>query len=112
MIHTIVGLENITAKWDGAIFNFIMSNGDRTAQRYARDPTNYSHTLFDGADKIMRSVDIHHFPEHITGFSFFDKDEALLWEIGLATESWMKVETVVISDNEVIVGVVAKLCDG
>ena len=42
------------------------------------------------------------------GFSFFDKDGALLWEIG-GTWSGYEKETVVLEENEVIVGVVAKL---
>ncbi len=36
----------------------------------------------DALDKI-RSVDIHHYySDRIAGFSFFDKDGALLWDIG------------------------------
>ncbi len=44
----------------------------------------------------------------IRGFFFFDKDGVLLWKIGLITASWSK-ETVVLAENEVIVGVVANL---
>ncbi len=57
-----------------------------------------------------RSVTIH-YSVIIRGFSFFDKDGALLWKIGL-TESWRNVETVQLEENEVIVGVVAKLYPG
>ncbi len=60
----------------------------------------------------LRSVTIHyHYYENgMTGFSFFDKDGALLWKIGVTNyDSWMKKETVVLEENEVIVGVVAKL---
>ncbi len=60
----------------------------------------------DTLNKI-RSVTIHH--DHcIRGFKFFDKDRKLLWVIGV-TGGWLKKETVVLEENEVIVGVVAKL---
>jgi hypothetical protein len=60
--------------------------------------------------KMIRSVNIHHntYSTIILGFSFFDKEGALLWEIGV-TSSWFKVKTVLIAENEVIVGVVAKI---
>jgi len=61
----------------------------------------------DALNKI-KSVTIHHIYVHITGFSFFDKDGALLWKIG-STWPLLRVETVLIADNEVIVGVKAKL---
>ena len=64
----------------------------------------------DALHKI-RSVNIHHDNRWITGFSFFDKDGALLWEIGYTTAR-LTVETVILAENEVIVGVVAKLCPG
>ncbi len=44
----------------------------------------------------------------IAGFSFFDKNGALLWKIG-DTDPGYEYETVVLAENEVIVGVVAKL---
>ncbi len=56
--------------------------------------------------KKIRSVIINN-NEYIYGFSFFDKDRALLWSIGNTYVS--KKETVVLEENEVIVGVVAKL---
>ncbi len=67
----------------------------------------------DNAINRIRSVIIYHDDYCIGGFSFFDKDGALLWKIGL-TESWLKKEkeTVDIAENERIVGVVAKLCTG
>ncbi len=34
----------------------------------------------------IRSVNIHHFFTLILGFSFFDKDGALLWKIGNTDE--------------------------
>ncbi len=58
--------------------------------------------------KRIRSVTIYHRDSFIEGFTFFDKDGALLWEIG-----WIDpdddMETVLLAENEVIVGVVAKL---
>ncbi len=60
----------------------------------------------DAHNKI-RSVTIHYY-ECISGFSFFDKDGALLWKIGYI-QSWSKKETVLLEENERIVGVVAKL---
>jgi hypothetical protein len=78
--------------------------------------------LPEGAYKIIRSVTIH-YVDYINGFSFLDKEGALLWKIGYTDSndfksdfigettwsSWLKRETVQISENEVIVGVVAKL---
>ncbi len=56
-----------------------------------------------------RSVSIHYFEDDcIGGFSFFDKEGALLWKIG-EINSWDKVGTVVIGENEVIFGVAASL---
>ena len=61
----------------------------------------------DAINKI-RSVNIHYYFNCIDGFSFFDKDGELLWKIGY-TDIEMDVETVLLEDNEVIVGVVAKV---
>jgi hypothetical protein len=62
----------------------------------------------DAHNKI-RSVTIHYYYclHYICGFCFFDKDGALLWKIGY-TGSKLE-ETVMLEENEVIVGVVAKL---
>jgi hypothetical protein len=57
--------------------------------------------------KKIRSVTIHYL-SYIHGFCFFDKDGAWIWEIG-DTRSVLKKETVLLEENEVIVGVVAKL---
>jgi hypothetical protein len=57
---------------------------------------------------MVRFVHIHHNASYIHGFSFFDKDGALLWRIG-DTDSFLKVEIVKLKENEIIVGVVAKL---
>ena len=57
--------------------------------------------------KKIRSVNIH-YRSTIHGFWFFDKDGALLWKIGWI-ESWFDHKIVMLEENEVIVGVVAKL---
>ena len=59
------------------------------------------------AIKKIRSVTIH-YHQTICGFSFFDKVGALLWKIG-KTHLRLKYETVMLEENEVIVGVKAKL---
>ena len=57
----------------------------------------------------IRAVTIYYW-DCILGFSFFDKDEKLLWQIG---NTWAEYkETVLIADDEVIVGVEAKLDPG
>ncbi len=60
----------------------------------------------DALNKI-RSVTIH-YRSFIWGFSFFDKDKKPLWKIGSTHRNW-KNETVLLEENEVIVGVVARL---
>ncbi len=60
------------------------------------------------APQKIRSVTINYFDYHIYGFEFFDKYGALLWEIGYTGSAWKK-GIINIAENEVIVGVVAKL---
>ncbi len=89
------------------MFNFILSNGTRSTEFHENQPTEYDHIIPEDALLKIRSVTISYNTETISGFSFFDKDGALLWEIG-----WIDTEekdTVVLAENEVIVGVVAKL---
>ena len=66
--------------------NFVLSNGDRSKQRDKGCPTDHTHMFPAGALNKIRSVTIH-FDDSIDGFSFFDKDGALLWEHG-EIESW------------------------
>ncbi len=67
----------------------------------------------DDALNKIRSATIHYNPGTcIYGFSFFDKDGIKLWGIGLTNLSYLKMETVVLAKNEVIVGVVARLYSG
>ena len=82
VLHTLIGFENSQENGKGELFNFIMSNGTRSTQRDEDAPTDYSFMIpADALDKI-RSVTIHYDPEYISGFSFFDKDGALLYKIG------------------------------
>ncbi len=67
----------------------------------------YEHFIPADALNKIRSVNIH-YNVWITGFCFFDKDGALLREIGNFYRGYGK-DTVELAENEVIVGVVAKL---
>ncbi len=119
-IPYLTGFENNFEDGTDDAFNFILSNGDRSNQR---DVKYYDHLMPEGSHSKIRSVSIHHNTDHICGFSFFDKEGALLWKIG-NTDSYLfvellrkvglidssyKRETVLIGENEVIIGVVAKL---
>ncbi len=107
-LHTLAGFENSEESGLGVCWNFILSNGTRSSQRDKIRPTKYDHFIPSDALNKIRSVDIHYYyTDCITGFSFFDKDGALLWEIG-ETSSY-NVETVEIAESERIIGVVAKL---
>jgi hypothetical protein len=64
----------------------------------------------EGGHKRIKSIDIiYSHNRMIYGFQFFDKDNTFIWQIG---KTGSNVETVVLSDNEVIVGIVAKLFPG
>ena len=65
----------------------------------------------EGAHLNIRSVHIY-YDGCVYGFKFFNKHNSLLWEIGYTTDSYYKVETVELEDNEVIIGVKAKLYPG
>jgi hypothetical protein len=107
VLHSLAGFENDEKDGSGLYFNFILSNGTRSTQRDDWAPTKYTFMIHKKALNKIRSVNIYHDVSSIAGFSFFDKDGALLWEIGDTTCS---KETVLLEENEVIVGVVAKLC--
>ncbi len=80
VLLTLVGFENSKEDGTGASFNFILSNGTRSDRVYSG--LKYTFMIpFDALTKI-RSVTIHHNTIAIRGFSFFDKDGALLWKIG------------------------------
>ncbi len=103
----LIGFENNEEDGTGVDFNWILSNGTRSTQR-DEDLKYYDHMIPADALKKIRSVTIHFGTSCIWGFSFFDKDGALLWKIGDTRSNWKK-EIVVLEENEVIVGVVAKL---
>jgi len=106
VINQLVGFKNNHATGKGDIFNFILSNGARSTQLTGRKQTGYNFMIPAGALKRIRSVAIHRGWRYIEGFSFFDKDRTLLWEIGWGD---YEKELVLLEENEVIVGVVAKL---
>ena len=110
-ISQLIGFENDSQNGEGVDFNFILSNGTRSTQRDEEYPTNHIHMIPADALHKIRSVSIQYDIHRIWGFSFFDKDGALLWKIG-GTHAGLKKETVLLAENEVIVGVVAKLYPG
>ncbi len=87
----------------------ILSNGHRSTQR-DKGGKYYDHKMPAGCHSKIRSVKIYH-SDAIFGFSFFDKEGALLWKIG-STRSDLKTETVLLEENERIIGVEAKLYPG
>ncbi len=88
----------------------IMSNGDRSTLRDANVKQYYTHMMPEGTHKMIRSIQIfiNEYVDSICGFYFYDKDRKLLWKIG-SIKSWRDVTRVELAENEVIVGVVAKL---
>ena len=106
------GFKNSAKDGTSCRMNFFLSNGDRSTQRDEYWPTNYTHMIPADALNKIRRITIHYGNNYIAGFSFFDKDGALLWKIGATTDSGLEKETVVLAENEVIVGVVAKLEQG
>jgi hypothetical protein len=116
VLHTLAGLktrhidENCSLKGE---FNFIMSNGARSEQKYEVFKF-YDHIIPAGSNKNIKRVDIHQrtvrrhgdYNSWITGFTFFDQDQSPFWRIG---ETGNKLTTVMLSDNIVITGVVATL---
>ena len=63
--------------------------------------------MIQEAHKRIKTVDVY-YGFSIFGFKFFDNCHTLIFEIGKIA-SGMGVETVVIEDDEMIVGVVAKI---
>ena len=105
------GVENNMDDGTGWYFNWILSNGDRSPQK-DKKVTYCPYMMPKGAHNRIRSVKIYYRRYgYIIGFSFFDKDGALLWKVGNA-DSKLEVETVGLAENEVIIGVVAKLAPG
>jgi hypothetical protein len=108
--YTLAGFETRNREDSSEMhLNFILSNGTRSTQRDRYKPTKYDHMIpRDAIPKIHRvTIYYYEYRNCIVGFSFFDKDGALLWEIG-RTYSRLEKGTVLLAENEVIVGVVAK----
>ncbi len=107
-IHQLVGFENHREDGKGSHFNFVLSNGTRSTQRDMHEPTKYTFMIPADAINKIRSVKIYHNKCYIWGFEFFDKYGALLRKIGSINQD-ICYETVELTENEVLVGVVAKL---
>ncbi len=112
VLHQIIGFGS-SQKNEGTeqSFNFILCNGDRSHQGDEFHPTKYTLMMPEGFHNKIRSVRIYYY-DRICGFSFFDKEGALLWKIGATTYALFEKKTVLIAENEVIIGVVAKLLPG
>ncbi len=109
VIIFISGFENNTYNGESYAFNFILSNGERSTQIDRSFPTKYTHMMPQELPSRIRRVTIH-YRGFIRGFSFFDKDGVIIWKHG---DTWpdLSVETVMLAENEVIMGVKAKLYD-
>ena len=109
MIHTLAGVE-----FKGHTpLNFILSNGERSDHRpYPEEKFPNlrgeisTHLIPKDIEKRIRSVDLHCYFNFICAFCFFDKDRKLISEIGFTCSSEF-VRTVLLEENEVIVGVYA-----
>ena len=81
-ISQLTGFETHFKDGTGRSFNYILSNGNRSTQRDDFKPTNFPHMIPADALNTITSVIINHDNARIVGFSFFDKDGALLFKIG------------------------------
>ena len=114
MPNHLIGFGNDRQNGTGIHFNFILSNGNRSTQK-DKGKTYYDNMIPADTLHKIRSVKIYYpiYPDScIYCFCFFDKDGALLWEIGDTTQKYYSAVTVLLEENEVIVGVVAKLYPG
>ncbi len=109
MLNLLIGFENNHQDGTYPFFNWILSNGERSQQRDALNPTKFTHMLPAGSHNKIRSVRIHYYLDHIGGFKFLDKEGTLLWKIGLTNTWYLKEETVEIEEHEVIIGLACKL---
>jgi hypothetical protein len=62
-----------------------------------------------GTHLRIKTVQIFFNSNCIFGFKFLAKDSTLLWKIGYTTATSCGIETIELEDNEVIIGVNAKL---
>ncbi len=108
VLHTLVGFANEKENGSGIRFNFILSNGTRSTQSDQGWENEYNFMIPSSALNKIRSITIHYF-NFIYGFSFFDKDKKLIGKHGFTTWLGLKKQTVLLTENEVIFGVKAKL---
>jgi hypothetical protein len=80
VLYYLAGFENNSKDGSCHRFNWILCNGDRSHQRDAGE-TYYDHMMPERSHTRIRSVSIH-YANCIAGFSFFDKEKALLCKIG------------------------------
>ena len=110
LFRTLTGMEtnsrNIVL---GFCFNFIFSNGQLTQQR-DEYKSYFNHIMPEDVPEKIKSVNIY-YTGFINGFHFFDKDGVLIWQIGATGSDWIK-KTVLLEDDEVIIGVICKLLQG
>ena len=59
---------------------------------------------------VAKSVDLYGY-RGLTGFKFYDRNHTLIWKIG-DTAEYLDKETVMLNENEVFIGVKAKLEEG
>lgn len=102
------GVKNNLSDGSGARFNWVLSNGNKSNQMDDDWPTDYPHMMPEQVPNQIRSVDILYDDECIRGFNFFDQHKQLIWEIGDVDDGYT-VNTVALAEDEVIIGVVAKL---
>ena len=107
VINFLAGFENDQPDGRGWHSNFVFSNGERSSLKN-NNLNYYTHMMPKG--KRIKSVDIYNQDGYITGFQLFDEEGKFFWHIG-KTCSWSKFEksTVILADNELIVGVFAKM---
>ncbi len=105
MLHTLDGFE---VSSDGFLSNFILSNGERSYQR-DKDLRYFTHLIPAEKEESIKSVNIYYHNGGIYGLSFFAKDKLPFSKTGRTEDAYLKVKKVVLEDDEVIIGVVAKL---
>ena len=72
----------------------------------------FTQMMPEGSQTKINSVDIFSYQSsYVWGFKVFDKEGNKLYEIGMF-DACLNVSTVLLEDNEIIIGVVAKLRRG
>jgi len=82
----LAGFESDRENGDSPVFNFVMSNGDRSSKVKNSATTKYKIMIPDSVLKTMRAVTIEYstssFYDYILGFTFLDKDGSKIFKIG------------------------------